>query len=296
MKEQKNILIAFILNFAFSIFEFFGGVFTGSVALISDAVHDVGDAISIGVAYFLEKKSNRPPDNDYTYGYARFSVLGGAITTFVLIIGSIIVIYNAILRIVNPIEIHANGMILFAAIGAVVNFLAAYFTKDGNSLNQRAVNLHMLEDVLGWIIVLIGAIVIRFTNFVLLDPILSIALALYILFHAGKNVKELLRLFLVKTPIGINVNELKRHLLAIDGVLDVHHIHVWTLDGQTLYATLHVVFNGNGTLVKQAVKAELNEHGISHTTLELETADETCLERDCLVKLRPSHTCHHHHY
>ena len=150
MKTERNILIAFILNFAFSIFEFIGGAITGSVAIVSDAVHDIGDAMSIGASYFLEKKSKKQPDETYTYGYARYSVMGGVITTFVLIFGSVAVIYNAILRIVNPVEINYDGMIVFAVVGVVVNLAAAYFTREGDSINQKAVNLHMLEDVLGW--------------------------------------------------------------------------------------------------------------------------------------------------
>ena len=147
-------------------------MFTNSIAIISDAVHDLGDSLSIGISYFLEKKSKKKPDKNYTFGYTRYSVLGAIITNTILIIGSIIVIYNAIKRIINPVEINHNGMIIFAIVGALVNFIAAYMTKEGDSLNQKAVNLHMLEDVLGWIAVLIGAIIIKFTNFNLIDQIL----------------------------------------------------------------------------------------------------------------------------
>ena len=187
MKTEKNILIAFILNLSFSIFEFVGGIFTGSVAILSDAIHDIGDAVSIGISYFLEKKSKKQPDKTYTYGYARFSVMGSVITTLILLFGSCAVIYNAVIRIFNPVEINYNGMIIFAVIGALVNFLAAYFTKDGDSLNQKAVNLHMLEDVLGWLVVLVGAVVMRFTDISIIDPILSICVAIFIFINAIKN-------------------------------------------------------------------------------------------------------------
>ena len=164
MKSDKKILVAFILNLLFSIFEFIGGTISNSVAIISDSIHDLGDSLSIGISYFLEKKSNKKPDHKFTYGYKRYSVIGSVITTLILLVGSVLVIYNAIIRIIDPKDINYNGMIIFAAIGVVINFLAAYFTKDGHSLNQKAVNLHMLEDVLGWAIVLFGAIVMRFTN------------------------------------------------------------------------------------------------------------------------------------
>ena len=163
MKSEKNIFVAFILNLSFSILEFFGGLITGSVAIMSDSVHDLGDATSIGISYFLEKKSKKEPDDNYTYGYARYSVLGGVITNFVLLLGSVAVICNALSKIISPAPINYNGMIIFAIIGFCVNLVAAIVTKDGNTLNQKAVNLHMLEDVAGWAVVLIGAVVIRFT-------------------------------------------------------------------------------------------------------------------------------------
>lgn len=295
MKSEKNILIAFILNFAFSIFEFIGGIFTGSVAIISDAVHDIGDAASIGTSFFLEKKSKKQPDEKYTYGYARYSVIGSVITTCILLFGSAVVIYNAINRIINPTEINYNGMIIFAVVGVTVNLLAAMFTRHGDSLNQKAVNLHMLEDVLGWIVVLIGAIVMRFTDFYIIDPIMSICVALFILVNAIKNMKEILNIFLEKLPSGIELEEIKHHISEIEGVLDVHHIHIWTLDGQTNYATMHIVSKGDNHTVKRLVREELNEHGISHVTLEIEEEGEHCHEEHCHVETT-SHVGHHNHH
>ena len=184
MKTEKNILIAFILNLAFSVFEFIGGIFTGSVAIISDAVHDIGDAASIGVAFFLERKSKKQPDEKYTYGYARYSVLGSALTSLILLLGSATVIYNAVRRIVTPTEINYSGMIIFAIVGVCVNLGAALLTRHGDSLNQRSVNLHMLEDVLGWIVVLVGAVVMSFTDLYIIDPLMSIGVAIFILINA----------------------------------------------------------------------------------------------------------------
>lgn len=296
MKNEKNILIAFILNLSFSVFEFVGGIFTNSVAIISDSIHDIGDAVSIGVSYFLEKKSKKQPDNIYTYGYLRYSVIGSVITTLILLVGSVLVVINAVNRILNPQEINYNGMIIFAVIGVAVNFLAAYFTRDGDSLNQKAVNLHMVEDVLGWMVVLIGAIVMRSTDFLLIDPILSIAVAVYIFIHAFSHLKEALDLFLVKIPAGIEIDEIKHHLLEIDGVLDVHHIHVWSMDGNQNYATMHVVTNGNHLKIKKAIKEELFEHGIVHATLELESEKEHCEDKHCHTHSSSKHHHHTHHH
>jgi len=296
MKTEKNILIAFILNFAFAIFEFFGGIFTGSVAILSDALHDFGDAFSIGVSYFLERKSKNKPNENYTYGYLRYSVIGSVITTLILLTGSIVVVYNAVLRILEPSKINYNGMIIFAIIGAVTNLIAAIFTKDGDSLNQKAVNLHMLEDLLGWLVVLVGAIVMRFTDFYLLDPIMSIAVAIFIFTNAIKNLKEALDLFLEHTPKNVSIAEIKEHLLNVKGVIDIHHIHVWSLDGIRNFATMHIVTNENPLEIKALVRQELSEHGITHVTLELEKEDETCQQTECHIELNLKNLHHHHHH
>lgn len=294
MKTEKNILIAFILNFGFSIFEFIGGILTNSVAIISDSIHDIGDAFSIGISYFLEKKSKKDPDNKYTYGYTRYSVLGALITTVILLVGSILVIVSAVNRIFNPVEVNYNGMIIFAFIGVVVNFLAAYYTSRGDSINQKAVNLHMLEDVLGWIVVLIGAVVMRFTDIAIIDSIMSILVALFILVNSFKNFKLIVDLFLEKIPTGISIDEIKEHLIEIDNVVDVHHIHVWSIDGYNNYATMHVVIDKETKNIKEKIREELEEHGISHVTIELENKNEKCSEEMCKVK--HNHTTTHHHH
>jgi len=295
MKTEKNILVAFILNLFFSVFEFFGGIFTGSVAIISDAVHDMGDAASIGISYFLEKKSRKKPDEKYTYGYARYSVMGSIITTLILLCGSVAVVYNAILRIINPVTINYNGMIIFAVFGVAVNALAAFVTHGGHSLNQKAVSLHMLEDVLGWIVVLIGAVVMRFTDFAILDAILSICVALFIFINAFKNLKEVLDLFLEKTPKGIYVSEIKEHISEIDGVIGVHHVHIWSMDGESNFATMHVVTNEDSHTIKYKIRKELAECGICHATLEMEKSDEHCHDENCNIEY-DSHSGNHHHH
>lgn len=293
MKTEKNILIAFLLNISFSIFEIFGGIITGSVAIISDSIHDFGDALSIGISYFLEKKSKKSPDNKYTYGYIRYSVLGGVITTTILLVGSILVIIGAIKRLFNPVEINYDGMIIFAFVGVILNFIAAYVTREGDSINQKSVNLHMLEDVLGWIIVLIGSIVMHFTNINMIDSIMSIGVSLFVLCNSLKNLKKVLDLFLEKTPENINIEEIKKHLLEIKGVEDIHHIHVWSIDGYKNYATMHIVTKSkNIKELKNKIREELEEHNICHSILE--TEDEVCNDLECNVEFNIEH--HHHHH
>ncbi len=295
MKTEKNIFIAFILNLAFSVFEFFGGIFTGSVAILSDAVHDLGDAASIGLSFFLEKKSKRQADENYTYGYVRYSVLGSVITTLILMLGSVLVISGAIWRIINPTKINYDGMIVFAIFGVCVNLVAAFFTNKGESLNQRAVNLHMLEDVFGWAVVLFGAVVMKFTDISLIDPIMSVVVAVFILINAIKNLRDALDIFLEKAPRSIDVGKAKTVIEDIDGVIDVHHIHIRSIDERTVCATMHIVTNEDAHVIKEEIRKRLGEHGIGHVTLELETTDEFCHEKSCSVEDCARGHHHHHH-
>ena len=292
MKTDKNILIAFLLNLSFSIFEFIGGIFTGSVAILSDSFHDICDALSIGISYFLEKKSKKEANYKYTYGYIRYSILGGIITTIILITGSIFVIVASVKRLFNPVNINYDGMIIFAIIGVTVNMLASYSTKGGHSLNQKSVNLHMIEDVLGWLVVLIGSILMKFTDITYIDSILSILVALFILFNALKNIKKIIDIFLEKTPKNIDIEELKKHILKIDGVYDIHHIHIRSIDGFNNFLTMHAVVDKYNHEIKGRIKEELKKHNISHSTIELELKDEICNDIKCEIK--SEHNSHHH--
>ncbi len=297
MKTSRNIFIAFLLNLGFSIIEFFGGMFTNSVAIMSDAIHDMGDALSIGLSYILEKKSKKDADNLYTYGYSRYSVLGAVITSIILLVGSLFVITRSVMRLVNPEPVNYEGMIVFAIFGVIINFLAAYCTKDGDSMNQKSVNLHMLEDVLGWVIVLIGSILMKFTDIVYIDSILSLGVSLFILVNSVKLLLSAIDLFLEKTPNGISVAELKEHLLEIEGIISVHDLHIWSLDGVNHCATLHVVVDDHFKSTKRKVREELHEHGIAHVTIEMETEAEPCGEEECHLLRTPEHShCHHHHH
>lgn len=204
--------------------------------------------------------------------------------------GSILVIIASVNRLINPVNVNYNGMIIISILGIVFNLLAAYKTKEGDSLNQKAVNLHMLEDVLGWIVVFVGSILIKFTNINYIDSIMSIFIAIFILIHALENLKSVLDLFLEKVPSNINVDKLKEKLLNIDGVLDVHHIHIWSMDGYNNYATMHIVCDDKN--IKQKVKKSLLKENISHVTIELESKEEHCHEKECELEFKQ---IHHHH-
>ncbi|MBQ8196967.1 MAG: cation transporter [Clostridia bacterium] len=294
LKTKTRLLVAFILNLTFSVLEFVGGILTGSVAITSDAVHDFGDALSIGLSFFLEKLSDKAPDEKYTFGYARFSVLASLISCTILLVGSGLVIYHAINKIITPTPVNYDGMLIFAVVGLVVNGGAFFITHGGTSLNQRATSLHMLEDLLGWVLVLIGAVVIKFTGFILLDPILSLALALFIIFNACKTLFQCFSVFLEKKPRDICLKDLSTWLCAIDGVKDVHHLHVWSMDGQNNFATMHAVSDKDGYEIKTAIKKQLLNFNICHATIELENEMENCDEKNCSFHIERAHACCHH--
>jgi cobalt-zinc-cadmium efflux system protein len=213
----------------------------------------------------------------------------------VLVCGSLFVIANSTYRIFVPKEINYDGMLIFAIIGVAVNFIAAFITKDGDSLNQKAVNLHMLEDVLGWIVVLVGSIVMKFTNFAMIDSIMSISIGIFILINAIKNVKETLDVLLEKGPRDIHVHDIIHHIKAIDGVVDVHHVHVWTLDGNNHCGTLHVVAKEISHDIKHKIREEFHEHGIEHITIEMEKEGEECHDTTCEIHKSCSRRHNHRH-
>lgn len=294
MKTTRNMLIAFLLNLGFSVFEFFGGIISGSFAIMSDALHDLGDAFSIGISLIFERKSKKAPDETYTYGYGNFSLIGALFTTIILLLGCVIIIINAISKIINPAEIEYGKMIIFAVIGVLVNTVAAFVTRGKDSANQRAVNLHMLEDVLGWICVLIGAVIMHFTDFYILDPIMSIAVSTFIIFHSMSNLKEIFSAFLGKVPEETDISEIKEHLMLIEGICDVHHVHIWEHGSGNILATMHIVSDSNPSQIKKEVRKELLEHGISHVTLEIEGTNENCNNKICAMSHKTEHPhCHH---
>lgn len=298
MKTERNILIAFILNLIFASVELIGGLLTNSVAILSDAIHDLGDALSIGITYLLEKISKRTPDKKYTYGYARYSIIGAAFTSLILICGSILVIYHAVNRLLNPVEIYSTGMIGLAVLGIIINFTAAYFTREGNSLNQKAVNLHMMEDVLGWVVVFVGGIVIKLTNWQFIDPILSICLAIYISYHALLNLKKVVLILVEAIDDDKLGSELERWLQHVEGVQAVHHLHVWKLDETKMCATIHVVSTKQTESVKRQIRNVFEKYGIQHVTIEFEAETEQCKTPQCMLykqKINHVSCCGGHH-
>jgi len=277
----KNIIVAFWLNTAFALFEIAGGFYTNSVAILSDAVHDLGDSLSLGLAYYFQKKSRKQKDQLYTYGYRRFALLGAFINSAILVIGSVLIIREAITRFVQPEPPDAKGMVVLALIGLAVNGYALLRLKKGDSINEKVVALHFVEDVLGWVAVLIGSVVMIFADVPILDPILSVLISAYILFNVYKNLKSTFRILLQRRPDSVDEETIRKKILAVPGVKDLHDVHFWTMDGKYNIMTLHVVVDNGQSVeqrerIKKAVKHNLEHLEIQHSTVEIESEDHPC--------------------
>lgn len=279
--SSDNLKVAFFLNLGFTIFEIIGGLYVNSIAIISDAIHDLGDSLSLGTAWYLDKKSKQKSNNKFSFGYARFSLLGALINSLVLVAGSIYVIKEAVERILAPEPTNAQGMLIFALIGITVNGYAAWKLSGGKSLNEKVVSWHLLEDVLGWTAILIGAIVLMLWDVPFLDPALSLLITVYILWNVVKRLKETLYLFLQGVPEDVHIPEIESQLLAIENVQSIHHTHIWSLDGEHHVFTTHLKLdkvNGCDEVlnVKQSAKQILKDYPFKHYTIETELNNEDC--------------------
>lgn len=277
----KNLRLAFLLNLIFAIVEIFGGVWTNSIAIISDALHDFGDSLALGLAWYLDKKSRKGANAQFSFGYERFSLLGALINGLVLIIGSVFIVREAISRIQEPEPSNAQGMVIFALIGIAVNGFAAYKLHGVGSMNEKVVKWHLLEDVLGWIVVLIAAIVLLFKDIPYIDPILSLLITCYILFNVGKRLKETLHIFLQGVPYGVEINKIEQQLLSLKNIESLHHTHVWSLDGEHHVFSTHLklkhIVNLEQILdVKSRAKKILEQYDFEHYTIETELSEENC--------------------
>lgn len=280
-QSGKNLRIAFFLNLGFTVIEIIGGLYVNSIAIISDAIHDLGDSLSIGTALYLDKKSKQKSDKHFSFGYSRFSLLGALINSIVLIAGSIYVINEAIGRIINPEYSNASGMILFAVFGILVNGYAAWKMSSGKSLNERVVSWHLVEDVLGWTAVLIVAVILKFINTPYLDPALSLIITTYILWGVVKRLKETLLIFLQGVPNDIDLIDIENRLVKIERVRSLHHTHIWSLEGENHVFTAHMKLEKIDSFdqiieIKKSAKKILEEYNFEHYTIETELEDEDC--------------------
>ncbi len=296
-KPMNNMVLAFFLNLFFSIFELVAGILTNSYAIISDSVHDFGDSLSIGTSCVLQKKSEKGADKKNTFGYARYSIIAGLLMCAVILIGSSFMIYGAIVRIIHPEKIKSMWVFIVAAVGVVINGIAVIRTFRSRSINEKTVSLHLLEDVLGWIVVLVGSLFMWLFDLPIIDSIMTIMVSAFIIFCAIKNLLEILNIFLEKVPKNFDIEKFEKHLKEINGVADVHHVHIWTLDGETPLCSLHAVVDTEDISVikqiKQTIYEECAEFGVTHVTIQLDYPNEVCQHSNC--DSGAANVGHHHH-
>jgi cobalt-zinc-cadmium efflux system protein len=274
-EREKRVRFAAFLNIAFTVLELVGGFWTNSLAILSDALHDFGDSIALLVSWLFERGARRQPDASRTFGYQRLSLFSALFSASILIGGSIIIIFQAVPRLFNPETVNAFGMVGIAILGIAFNGAGYFLLKKGESLNEKVLSWHLLEDVLGWVGILVGGVVIYFWKFYLLDPLMTIALTAFILYNVTTNLKEAINILMQGVPKHINFEAVKQDILAIKGVIGVHDIHIWSLEGETDIFTAHLVLDDE-TLkspepTKQTIKEILKKHHIEHSTLELES-------------------------
>lgn len=278
--SARNLRIAFLLNLGFAVLEVFGGLWADSMAVISDALHDMGDAMVLGAAWYLSGLAMRGRDGKYSYGYARYSMLGGWLTALVLAVGSLVLMVFTLSRMNEPHEPHTGGMIVLAVVGLGMNGLAAWRLHGGRSLNERGAFLHLLEDVLGWAAVLVGAIVIHFTGWGVLDPLLSVAINIYVLYNALGTLRKGTGILMQRLPDGFDEAKVMEALRNLPHVVGVHDQHAWTLDGEYIVFTVHLAVDATGADERSALTAQARElllgMGVHHATIELEQPTDHC--------------------
>lgn len=279
-----NIRFAFFLNLGFTIIEIIGGLLTNSVAILSDALHDFGDSISLGMAWYFQKIAGKGSNNRYTYGYKRFSLIGALLNSLILVTGSLFILSETIPRLYNPQPANEKGMFLLAILGIVVNGAAVIRLKKGKSINERVVSLHLLEDVLGWAAILVGSVLMHFFDWPVIDPLLSVLISVYILVNVTQSIRESMRILLQATPENIAIPHLREKLLELPGIADVHDMHVWSADGEYNVLTMHVVCSEKPesyTGLKNKIRELLAEEKIEHATIEFEQPGEQCQYEGC---------------
>ncbi|HNY66890.1 MAG TPA: cation diffusion facilitator family transporter [Deltaproteobacteria bacterium] len=279
---------AFFLNLLFTVIEIAGGILTNSMAILADAIHDLGDSFALGSAWYFERLSGKAGDEHYSYGYQRFSLLGALINIIILIVGSFFILSQAIPRLFYPEPSHAPGMIGFAVLGILVNGVAALRLRGKEGMNVTMVTWHLLEDVLGWAAILVTGLVLLFWQVHWLDAFLSILITGYVLFNVLRNLKPTMTIFLQGIPGSVNLPAIEEEVGRLDGVGSIHHAHVWTLDGHDHILTMHVVipcdFDRERILhLKERIRDIMASHGIDHSTVEFEFEGEECriMGRNC---------------
>ena len=276
MKSSQKMMIAFLLNLSFAIIEVIFGLAFNSSAVLADSVHDTGDALAIGLSTLLEKISNKKEDSRYTLGYKRYSLLGAILTSVILIVGSLLVLWENVPKVFAPEPVDYNGMLVLGIVAILVNLAASKVVSHGHSHNESILSLHFLEDILGWLAVILVSIVLRFTDWYFLDPLLSILISGFILSQALPKFWDNIKILLDHVPSDIDLGQLYQELGSLDNVQAIAQLNVWTTDGIDKYAMIHICIDDieKSQQTRQAIHQLVKTYGIVSATIECDGSME----------------------
>ena len=296
MKAKYTVWVAFFLNLTYAIVEFIAGGVFGSSAVLADSVHDLGDAISIGISAFLETISNREEDRQYTLGYKRFSLLGALVTVVILITGSILVILENTTKLFNPQPVNDEGILWLGMIAVTINVLASLVVRKGQTKNESILSLHFLEDTLGWLAVILMAIILRFTDWYILDPLLSLVISIFILSKAIPRFWSALKIFLDAVPKGVETSDLEKDIEALTNVNSVNQLSIWSMDGLENNAIVHICIKDWEQMMetKEVVRQCLEERGVQNITIEVDSSQSNHAQHKRRVRELGQKHGHHH--
>ena len=286
MKSSRNMTIAFLLNFSFAIIEFIFGLLFHSSAVLADAIHDTGDALAIGLSTFFEKISTRKEDREYTLGYKRYSLLGALLTSVILLIGSTLVIVENVPKLFAPEKVNYDGMLVLGIVAIAVNTAASRVVSHGHSHNESILSLHFLEDILGWLAVILVSLILRFTDWYFLEPLLSLVIAGFILSQALPKFWENIQIFLDHVPSDVDLSQLYREIAVLENVRAITQLNVWTTDGLEKYAMLHICLENPNLLAETqaSLRQKLLAYGIAKVTIQtdesLQEHQEYCIGKE----------------
>lgn len=296
MSSKTSIWLAFFLNLSYAIVEFIAGGIFGSSAVLADSVHDLGDAIAIGISALLETISNREEDRQYTLGYKRFSLLGAMLTAVILMIGSVLVILENVTKIVHPQPVNEEGILWLGIIAVAINVLASLVVRKGKTKNESILSLHFLEDTLGWLAVILMAIILRYTDWYILDPLLSLVISIFILSKAIPRFWSTLKIFLDAVPDGVETGDLAKDLEALTNVNSVNQLSIWSMDGLENNAIVHICIKDWEQMMetKEAVRQFLEERGVQNITIEVDASQSNHAQHKRRVTALEQNHGHHH--
>ena len=272
--NAKKLTIALILTTTFLVIEFIAGIITQSLALLSDAAHMFTDAAALAIALAAIKIAKRPADDKRTFGYQRFEILAALFNASMLFFVAMYILYEAYQRFTQPPEIQSLGMLIVASIGLVINLISMkiLMSSAADSLNVKGAYLEVLSDALGSVGVIIGAIIIYFTNWYWVDTIIAVAIGFWVLPRTWILLKQSINILLEGVPEEVDIEKLRNDLLALDGVESIHQLKVWAITSKNIHLTVHLFAPNADRKQLHYAAAEMlsHEHGIAEVTLQIE--------------------------